>query len=122
MVSLSAEIGGVREALPIDDREEAESYLVIGRNGGHFRVSASARQLLRMVDAGLGFPATYRGSARTLPALPLSARDEQLIALAQTAVLRGGEVSLDDKMISALSGEDTGPPEVPLPQEPPCVL
>jgi putative peptide zinc metalloprotease protein len=46
----------VRETLPIDDREEGESYIVIGRNGGHFRVSASARQLLRMVDAGLGFP------------------------------------------------------------------
>lgn len=53
---MAAEILGVRETFPIDDREGAESYVVIGRNGGHFRVSASARRLLRMVDAGLGFP------------------------------------------------------------------
>lgn len=53
---------------------------------------------------GLGFPATFRGSARTLPAPPLPARDERLLALAYATVISGGgEIILDDQMISDLA-------------------
>jgi thiopeptide-type bacteriocin biosynthesis protein len=65
-------------------------------------------------DTGLGFPATYQGSARTLPETPLSHRDERLLALAQEAALHGcGEVCLDDAMISRLSGAEASAVQAP---------
>ncbi|HUY48797.1 MAG TPA: lantibiotic dehydratase [Streptosporangiaceae bacterium] len=55
---------------------------------------------------GLGFPATFRGSARTLPAPPLPTRDERLLALAYATVISGGgEILLDDQTISDLAGD-----------------
>ncbi len=55
---------------------------------------------------GLGFPATFRGSARTLPAPPLPTRDERLLALAYATVMSGGsEIILDDQTISDLAGD-----------------
>jgi lantibiotic biosynthesis protein len=57
-------------------------------------------------DTGLGFPATYRGSARAVPSEGLARRDEQLMALAQTAAITGAdEVVLTDRMIDRLGGE-----------------
>lgn len=58
---------------------------------------------------GLGFPATYRGSARKVPEPPLSGRDELLFALAQRTALAGGiEMELDDQMISAMAAGNAG--------------
>jgi thiopeptide-type bacteriocin biosynthesis protein len=57
-------------------------------------------------DTALGFPATFRGSARTLPAPPLPARDERLLALAYATVMSGSdEIILDDQRISDLTGD-----------------
>ncbi|HSS50732.1 MAG TPA: hypothetical protein VLX28_17470 [Thermoanaerobaculia bacterium] len=65
MTSLS-DLRGVQERLPIDTSEEEEAFLLIGRNGGYIRASPSARQLLRMVDAGLSFEAVAeRVASRT---------------------------------------------------------
>jgi thiopeptide-type bacteriocin biosynthesis protein len=65
-------------------------------------------------DTGLGFPATYRGSARKLPAPPLPVRDERLIALAYKTVMHGGdEVVLDELMISDLAAGDGELAQVP---------
>jgi thiopeptide-type bacteriocin biosynthesis protein len=65
-------------------------------------------------DTGLGFPATYRGSAAKLPAPSLSARDERLIALAYETALDGGdEITLDDAMISGLAAGDGAITQVP---------
>ncbi len=56
-------------------------------------------------DTGLGLPATYRGSDRTVSAAPFSDRDKRLLALAQKTIMRGGnEIALDDRMISELAG------------------
>ncbi|HEV3157370.1 MAG TPA: lantibiotic dehydratase [Candidatus Baltobacteraceae bacterium] len=52
-------------------------------------------------DTGLGFPASYRGSARNVFAPPLSDRDKRLLALAQKAAMSGSnEIVMDEKMIS----------------------
>jgi thiopeptide-type bacteriocin biosynthesis protein len=72
--------------------------------------------LLEVVDpaVGLGFPATYRGSARKIPAPPLSARDRRLIALVQKTAMGGGaEIALNDRMVSDLAGEDSEIGQVP---------
>ena len=65
-------------------------------------------------DIGLGLPATYRGSHRTVAAAPVSDRDRRLLRLAQTATTGGGnEIRLDDRMIDDLAGPDglsTQPP------------
>jgi lantibiotic biosynthesis protein len=60
---------------------------------------------LANADTGLGFPATYRGSVRAVPCEATSKRDEQLMALAQTAAISGSdEVVLNDRMIDRLGG------------------
>ncbi len=65
-------------------------------------------------DAGLGFPATYRGSGWKLPAPPLPGRDERLLALVHQTVLAGdNEITLDDKTISYLAGDDGELRQVP---------
>ncbi len=65
-------------------------------------------------DTGLGFPATYRGSGRRVPALPLSDRDERLLALVQKVVIADGEeITLDDRTISDLAGEGVTTRPVP---------
>jgi lantibiotic biosynthesis protein len=67
-------------------------------------------------DTGLGYPAGYRGSLTKQPAPPVSARDRQLLRLAQQAALDGGgEVVLDEDALSELAAEstETRPPQVP---------
>jgi thiopeptide-type bacteriocin biosynthesis protein len=63
---------------------------------------------------GLGFPATFRGSARNLLAPPLSARDERLITLAYTAAMNGEpEILVDDQQISDLAAGEGALTQVP---------
>jgi thiopeptide-type bacteriocin biosynthesis protein len=64
-------------------------------------------------DTGLGFPATFQGSARTLPAPSSSGRDDRLLALAYRTVLDGGEeIVLDDQRIRDLAGTASEPAQV----------
>ncbi|RSN56617.1 Lanthionine biosynthesis protein LanB [Actinomadura sp. WAC 06369] len=57
-------------------------------------------------DVGLGFPSGYL-SAAPEPRLPLSTRDERLLALAQAAVLDGrGEIVLDERCIEQLAPDE----------------
>jgi thiopeptide-type bacteriocin biosynthesis protein len=67
-------------------------------------------------DTGLGLPASYRGSVRAVPSEVLSIRDEQLMALAQTAAIGGeNEVVLTDRLIDRIAGEiGQVPPHVEL--------
>jgi thiopeptide-type bacteriocin biosynthesis protein len=67
-------------------------------------------------DTGLGLPASYRGSVRPAPSEALSKRDEQLMALAQTAAISGdNEVVLTDRLIDRIAGEvGQVPPHVEL--------
>ena len=65
-------------------------------------------------DTGLGFPAGYPGS--TAPEAPrsLSARDERLLALVQSATLDGSdEVVLDERLIAELAAGDLSRAHVP---------
>jgi len=65
--------------------------------------------LLDLVDPGigLGYPATYRGSERSVAAAGLSERDRGLLRLAQQATMGGGdELVLDDRAIADLAGPD----------------
>jgi class I lanthipeptide synthase len=58
-------------------------------------------------DVGLGFPAGYAGSTAPEPPGSLSARDERLLALAQTAALDGhDEIVLDERLIAELASGD----------------
>ncbi|MFC0628244.1 lantibiotic dehydratase [Kribbella deserti] len=58
-------------------------------------------------DAGLGLPAGYLGSGRKQGPAPLTARDEALLALVQTAVLTGDdEIELTEATIASLSVGD----------------
>ncbi|MDQ3151395.1 MAG: lantibiotic dehydratase [Actinomycetota bacterium] len=62
-------------------------------------------------DTGLGYPAGYRGSLMTPPAPPTLARDRKLLHLAQRAALDGGgEVVLDEHVLSELAADSTGAP------------
>ncbi|MGH3420846.1 MAG: lantibiotic dehydratase family protein, partial [Streptosporangiaceae bacterium] len=62
-------------------------------------------------DTGLGYPAGYRGSLMAQPAPPMLARDRTLLHLAQRAALDGGgEVVLDDHVLSELAADSTGAP------------
>lgn len=62
-------------------------------------------------DTGLGFPAGYRGSLLQQSTPALTARDEQLLEMAQRAALDGtDEIVLDDETITALS---SSPSQVP---------
>lgn len=64
-------------------------------------------------DVGLGLPATYRGSDRTVAAPPLSDRDRGLLRLAQAATSDGSnEVVLDDAVLDDLAGPGA-PTQVP---------
>ncbi|MFG3403619.1 lantibiotic dehydratase [Streptomyces sp. NPDC048142] len=64
-------------------------------------------------DTGLDFPAGFRGSRLARPAPALTARDEQLLALAQHAAFDGvREVQLTDAMLTGLEHAQGG---VPLP-------
>ncbi len=55
-------------------------------------------------DVGLGFPAGYPGSAVQEPHAAVSARDERLLALAQTAALDGREeIVLDERQIAEVA-------------------
>ena len=57
-------------------------------------------------DAGLGYPAGYQGGPPE-PAMPLTARDERLLVLAQNAALDAcHEVTLDDRLINDLAVQD----------------
>ncbi|MGH3921708.1 MAG: lantibiotic dehydratase family protein, partial [Pseudonocardiaceae bacterium] len=67
-------------------------------------------------DTGLGYPAGYRSSVMTQPAPLVLARDRTLLHLAQQAALDGGEVVLDERLLSELAPEST---EAPLPHDPP---
>jgi putative peptide zinc metalloprotease protein len=51
-----SKVRGLDEAIPADTSEKGVTYLLIGENGGHLRVSASTRQLLRWIKAGFSFP------------------------------------------------------------------
>ncbi|WP_018909419.1 lantibiotic dehydratase [Salinispora arenicola] len=65
-------------------------------------------------EIGLGFPATYRGSDRTVSAAPLSERDRHLLRLAQQATTGGGdELSLDERTLTDLAGPDQPPVQAP---------
>ncbi|MFF3855736.1 lantibiotic dehydratase [Micromonospora sp. NPDC002575] len=65
-------------------------------------------------EIGLGFPATYRGSDRTVPAAPLSERDRNLLRLAQQATTGGGdELSLDERTLTDLAGPNRPPVQAP---------
>jgi lantibiotic biosynthesis protein len=65
-------------------------------------------------EAGLGFPARYRGSLREASAPGLSARDVRLLTLAQRVALDGGsEAVLDDRMISELADDALDKARVP---------
>jgi thiopeptide-type bacteriocin biosynthesis protein len=82
----------------------------IERYGNHAVVP-----LLELVnpDTGLGFPASYRGSARTVRADGLSARDQRLFVLAQKAALCGhAEVALTEASLTSLAG-DSAPRQIP---------
>ncbi|MCM2393899.1 thiopeptide-type bacteriocin biosynthesis protein [Streptomyces albipurpureus] len=60
---------------------------------------------------GLGLPAGYRGSLAPRPAPEFTARDEQVLALAQRAALDGvREVVLTDEVVDALSAGAAGAP------------
>ncbi|WP_344668892.1 lantibiotic dehydratase [Catenulispora yoronensis] len=65
-------------------------------------------------DAGLGVPAGYMGSAAEQPARQVTARDEKLLALIQTAVIDGSsEIVLTPSIIddlAAVSAADLAPP------------
>ncbi|WP_435159350.1 lantibiotic dehydratase [Amycolatopsis sacchari] len=57
-------------------------------------------------DAGLGYPAGYRGSVLPTPTPGTSERDERLLALAWQAMADGTrEIVLTDEMIGELTGE-----------------
>lgn len=57
-------------------------------------------------DTGLGFPAGYRGSLPTSAWASLTARDLQLLKLAQQAVIDGSkEVVLDDRTIDEIAAD-----------------
>lgn len=65
-------------------------------------------------DTGLGYPPGYRGSLMTQPAPPVSARDHKLLRLAQQAALDGGgEVVLDERLLSELAPESAEVPPPP---------
>jgi hypothetical protein len=67
-------------------------------------------------DTGLGYPAEYRGSLMKQPPPPLLARDRKLLHLAQQAALDGGgEVVLDEYLLSELAPDSTEarPPHAP---------
>ncbi|MGH3800341.1 MAG: lantibiotic dehydratase, partial [Pseudonocardiaceae bacterium] len=62
-------------------------------------------------DTGLGYPAGYRGSLMMSPAPLALARDRTLLRLAQQAALDGGgEVVLDEQVLSELAADSTGAP------------
>ncbi|WP_055468658.1 lantibiotic dehydratase [Streptomyces ardesiacus] len=64
-------------------------------------------------DVGLGFPAGYR-DAEPEKREALTAREQQLFALAQAAVLDGrDEISLDEDLIRTLTVGDRHAPQVP---------
>jgi lantibiotic biosynthesis protein len=57
-------------------------------------------------DAGLGYPAGYRGSVLPEPAPAVTQRDERLLALAWQALADGSrEIVLTDELIGQLTGE-----------------
>lgn len=49
------QIQGLDEELIADTSEKGATYLLVGERGGHLRVSASTRQLLRWVKAGFSY-------------------------------------------------------------------
>jgi putative peptide zinc metalloprotease protein len=49
-------VRGLDEEILADTSEKGVTYLLVGETGGHLRVSASTRQLLRWVKAGFSFP------------------------------------------------------------------
>ncbi|MFI1582999.1 lantibiotic dehydratase [Embleya sp. NPDC020630] len=60
-----------------------------------------------VAEAGLGFPAGYRGSPYSTPPTALASRDQALLALAQRAALDGErEVVLDEQLIAEIAIED----------------
>ncbi|WP_433531296.1 lantibiotic dehydratase [Micromonospora sp. CA-263727] len=67
---------------------------------------------------GLGLPATYRGSDRSVAGPPVSERDRGLLRLAQQATMGGGdEIMLDERIVADLAGPDARvqvPPHVEL--------
>ncbi|GGL36188.1 hypothetical protein GCM10010095_21780 [Streptomyces anthocyanicus] len=64
-------------------------------------------------DVGLGFPAGYR-DAEPEQREALTTRDQQLLSLAQAAVLDGrDEISLDEDLIRTLTVGDRDSPQVP---------
>ena len=66
-----------------------------------------------VADSGIGWPDGYPGTVDPPARSPLSARDDQLLALAQHAAVTGiRELALDDKMIASLELAD-GPPRLP---------
>ena len=72
--------------------------------------------LLDVVDAdvGLGFPAGYAGSTAPEPPGSRSARDERLLALAQTAALDGrDEIVVDERLIDELAAGDLDQAHMP---------
>lgn len=71
--------------------------------------------LLELVDpdSGIGLPAGYPGTLVDPPKPKIKPRDEQLLALAQTAALEGRrEITLDEALIARLGAGPT-PPRLP---------
>ncbi|MEW2445683.1 lantibiotic dehydratase [Micromonospora marina] len=57
-------------------------------------------------DGGLGFPAGYRGSQYEQHPPAMTDRDRLLLALVQRTTMRGAdEISLDEQLVDALSGD-----------------
>ncbi|MFY1700168.1 lantibiotic dehydratase [Micromonospora sp. WMMA1923] len=60
-------------------------------------------------DAGLGYPAGYRGTRYEPPPSTLTDRDHRLLAMAQTAAMTGDvEVILDETTVTGLEVSDPG--------------
>jgi putative peptide zinc metalloprotease protein len=55
-----ADFKGLEEQLRVDTSEGPPAYLLIGRNGSHVRLSASAYRLLKIVASGVSFEEAAR--------------------------------------------------------------
>ncbi|HEU0087970.1 MAG TPA: lantibiotic dehydratase [Pseudonocardiaceae bacterium] len=65
-------------------------------------------------DAGLGYPAAYRGSTQPTPPSGSSERDERLLGLAWEAMATGTrEIMLTDELINELTGDGLDPRFIP---------
>lgn len=64
-------------------------------------------------DAGPGYPAGYLGSGRRKPLRVLTARDERLLTLVQSALVEGDELVLTDALVDELADDRDASPSWP---------